>query len=144
MRQGEFLNTKAKGNRNEHRSIAILEAAGYRCTRAAASLGVFDIIGIGSTDVVLYNLMSDLAPQNRFPFFFGVRSGTAIVNLKAVGIMVLAAYRNKDRLWFLGHVLNALQSTAIRAYGLTLLSNLTYSDLDQIHTGNARQEVYHR
>jgi Holliday junction resolvase len=47
------MNTKAKGNRNEHRSIAILEAAGYRCTRAAASLGVFDVVGIGSTDVVL-------------------------------------------------------------------------------------------
>ena len=34
------MNTKAKGNRNEHRSIALLEAAGYRCTRAAASLGI--------------------------------------------------------------------------------------------------------
>jgi hypothetical protein len=30
-----------------------LEAAGYRCTRAAASLGAWDIIGIGSTDIVL-------------------------------------------------------------------------------------------
>lgn len=47
------MNTKAKGTRNEHRSIRLLEAAGYRCTRAAASLGAWDIIGIGSTDVVL-------------------------------------------------------------------------------------------
>lgn len=47
------MNTKRKGNRNEHRSMAILEAAGYNCTRAAASLGTFDIIGIGSTDIVL-------------------------------------------------------------------------------------------
>ena len=47
------MNTKAKGNRNERRSIAILEAAGYACTRAAASLGVFDIIAIGSADIVL-------------------------------------------------------------------------------------------
>lgn len=46
-------NTKAKGNRNEHRSIAILEAAGYACCRSAASLGAWDIIGIGSHDVVL-------------------------------------------------------------------------------------------
>lgn len=46
-------NTKAKGTRNEHRSIQVLEAAGYACTRAAASLGAWDIIGIGSTDVVL-------------------------------------------------------------------------------------------
>jgi Holliday junction resolvase len=47
------VNAKRKGTRNEHRSIALLEAAGYACTRAAASLGAFDIIGIGSTDVVL-------------------------------------------------------------------------------------------
>ena len=47
------MNCKAKGTRNEHRSIAILEAAGYCCTRAAASLGAWDIIGIGSTDLVL-------------------------------------------------------------------------------------------
>ena len=31
----------------------MLEAAGYRCTRSAASLGPWDIIGIGSRDVVL-------------------------------------------------------------------------------------------
>lgn len=47
------MNAKAKGTRNEHRSIRLLEAAGYACTRSGASLGVFDIIGIGSTDVVL-------------------------------------------------------------------------------------------
>jgi len=47
------LSAKAKGTRNEHRSIALLEAAGYRCTRSAGSLGEWDIIGIGSTDVVL-------------------------------------------------------------------------------------------
>jgi Holliday junction resolvase len=33
--------------------MAVLEAAGYACTRAAASLGAWDIIGIGSADVVL-------------------------------------------------------------------------------------------
>lgn len=47
------MNAKAKGTRNEHRSIRLLEAAGYRCTRAAASLGAWDLIGVGSTDVVL-------------------------------------------------------------------------------------------
>ena len=47
------MNAKAKGSRNERRSITLLEAAGYACTRAAASLGAWDIIGIGSTDVVL-------------------------------------------------------------------------------------------
>lgn len=33
--------------------MRLLEAAGYRCTRSAASLGEWDIIGIGSTDFVL-------------------------------------------------------------------------------------------
>jgi len=47
------MNAKAKGNRNEHRTMHLLEAAGYSCTRAAASLGAFDIIGVCSTDVVL-------------------------------------------------------------------------------------------
>ena len=46
-------NAKAKGTRNEHRSIALLEAAGYRCTRAAGSLGAWDLIGVSSTDFVL-------------------------------------------------------------------------------------------
>jgi hypothetical protein len=47
------MNAKAKGSRNEHRSIALLEASGYACTRAAASLGVFDIVGVGPSDVGL-------------------------------------------------------------------------------------------
>ena len=45
------MNAKAKGTRNEHRSMRLLEAAGYRCTRSAASLGEWDIIGIGSRTV---------------------------------------------------------------------------------------------
>ena len=51
-------NAKAKGTRNEHRSMAVLEAAGYRCTRSAASLGEWDIIGLGTTDVVLCQVKS--------------------------------------------------------------------------------------
>jgi hypothetical protein len=33
--------------------MAILEAAGYACTRSAASLGDWDIVGVGSSDFVL-------------------------------------------------------------------------------------------
>ena len=51
-------NGKAKGTRREHQSIRLLEAAGYLCTRAAGSLGAWDIIGIGSTDVVLVQVKS--------------------------------------------------------------------------------------
>jgi hypothetical protein len=56
------LNAKKKGSRNEYRSMRLLEAAGYVCTRAAASLGVFDIIGIGATDIVLVQTKSNDLP----------------------------------------------------------------------------------
>lgn len=52
------MNRKRKGTRNEHRSMRLLEAAGYRCTRSSASLGVFDIIAVGSTDLVLVQVKS--------------------------------------------------------------------------------------
>jgi Holliday junction resolvase len=45
------VNTKAKGSRAERRCIRILEAAGYVCTKAGGSLGVFDVIAIGAVDV---------------------------------------------------------------------------------------------
>lgn len=48
-----MLNRKAKGSRNERRSRALQEVAGYAVTRAAASLGAFNLVGVGSTDVVL-------------------------------------------------------------------------------------------
>ena len=44
---------KRKGTRNEHKSRVLLEAAGYAVTRAAGSLGAWDLVGIGSADVVL-------------------------------------------------------------------------------------------
>lgn len=56
------MNTKRKGTRNEHRSIVLLEAAGYQCTRAAASLGAWDIIGVGSTDIVLCQVKTNAWP----------------------------------------------------------------------------------
>jgi len=46
-----MLNTKRKGARAERRAIAILEAAGYVCTKAGGSLGVFDVIGISAAAV---------------------------------------------------------------------------------------------
>ena len=45
------MNAKAKGSRAERRAIAILEAAGYVCTKAGGSLGLFDVIAIGAIDV---------------------------------------------------------------------------------------------
>ena len=56
------MNTKAKGNRNEHRSMVLLEKSGYRCTRSAASLGCWDIVGVGSSDFVLVQVKSNRPP----------------------------------------------------------------------------------
>lgn len=74
------VNTKRKGARAEHRSIRLLEAMGYRCTRAAASLGVWDIVGIGSSEVVLVQVkcrdwpgMAALDRMRRFPAPANVR-----------------------------------------------------------------------
>lgn len=52
------MTAKAKGRRQEHRSRAILEAAGYDVTRAAGSLGLFDLIGLGPKDVVAVQVKS--------------------------------------------------------------------------------------
>ena len=43
--------SKRKGSRAELRCIRILEAAGYCCTKAGGSLGVFDVIALGPTNV---------------------------------------------------------------------------------------------
>lgn len=58
------MNTKAKGSRNERRTIKLLEAAGYSCMKAGASLGVFDVIGISSQDVVLCQVKSNEWPRS--------------------------------------------------------------------------------
>ena len=43
----------AKGRRNEWRSMRLLEAAGYRCIRAAGSHTEWDFVAIGPCDIVL-------------------------------------------------------------------------------------------
>lgn len=58
------MNCKAKGSRNERRSMALLEAAGYRCTKSGASLGDWDIVGIGSSDIVLLQVKSNAWPRS--------------------------------------------------------------------------------
>ena len=55
--------SKRKGTRNEHRSIALLEASGYHCTRSAGSLEAWDIVAIGSTDTVLVQCKTNRWPS---------------------------------------------------------------------------------
>ena len=60
------MNAKAKGTKNENRSRAVLEAAGYAVTRSAASLGAWDLIGLGSRDIILCQVKNrSMAGQHR-------------------------------------------------------------------------------
>ena len=52
-------NAKAKGSKNEHKAMRLLEASGYYCTRAGASLGIFDIVAIGKQGVRLVQVKSN-------------------------------------------------------------------------------------
>jgi Holliday junction resolvase len=57
--EGQEMNTKRKGSRNEHKPIRILEVAGYHCTRAAGSLGLFDIIAVSHQGIRLVQVKSN-------------------------------------------------------------------------------------
>jgi len=56
------MNTKAKGNRNEYKSRDLLISLGYRVTRAAGSMGEWDLVGISSVDIVLIQCKSNRKP----------------------------------------------------------------------------------
>jgi Holliday junction resolvase-like predicted endonuclease len=55
-------NAKRKGSRAEHRTMALLESAGYRCMRSGGSLGEWDIIAIGTVDTVLVQVKCNRRP----------------------------------------------------------------------------------
>lgn len=56
------MNAKAKGNRQEHKAMRILEAAGYSCCRSAASLGAWDIIAVNGQGLRLIQVKSNRPP----------------------------------------------------------------------------------
>jgi hypothetical protein len=58
-----MLSNTLQGTRAERRSMKVLEADGYVCTRSAGSRGVWDIIGIRRTDVVLVQVKTRRWPK---------------------------------------------------------------------------------
>lgn len=56
------MNAKAKGSKNERRSIALLQAAGYACTKSGGSLGLWDVVAVGADDVLLVQVKSNRNP----------------------------------------------------------------------------------
>lgn len=69
MTQGRLPNpcvkTKRKGSRAELKTIRRLEADGYLCTKAGGSLGLFDIIAIGPTDIKAIQVKAGTARLSR-------------------------------------------------------------------------------
>ena len=51
-RMTSHMNAKAKGTRNEHRSMALYETLGYSTIRSAASLGPWDWIAWNKHEIV--------------------------------------------------------------------------------------------
>lgn len=56
-------NAKAKGARQERRTMALLEAAGYVCIKAGGSLGEWDVVGLGPQGAVLVQVKSNRGPR---------------------------------------------------------------------------------
>jgi hypothetical protein len=52
-----------KGTRNEHKTMAALETAGYTCTRAAGSHGMWDVIAIHPTHIRLIQVKTNHWPD---------------------------------------------------------------------------------
>ncbi len=52
-------NTKAKGSRNERKAMAWYAALGYKCIKAGASLGEFDVWALGEHDGYLVQVKTN-------------------------------------------------------------------------------------
>jgi hypothetical protein len=52
-----------KGRAAEYRTMRVLEAAGYRCSRSASSKGLWDVVGLSGTDVVLCQVKAGARPS---------------------------------------------------------------------------------
>lgn len=59
------MNTKRKGNINEYKVISLFENNGIKCTRSAASLGEWDIIGLDKNNIYLVQVKSNRPPQKK-------------------------------------------------------------------------------
>ncbi len=56
------MNAKAKGTRNEHRSMRLYEALGYETLRAGASLGTWDFLACNRTEVIFCQVKTGRYP----------------------------------------------------------------------------------
>lgn len=57
------MKAKAKGTRNERRSMALFEACGFKCVRAAGSNGVWDFVAYSPGSVVFVQVKTNAWPS---------------------------------------------------------------------------------
>ncbi len=58
------MNCKAKGNRNEYKTMRLLEAVGYECFRMAASKGAFAVIAVSPSAFEMETIKAFDCPPN--------------------------------------------------------------------------------
>lgn len=75
-----------KGAHAERKAIATLEAAGYLATRAAGSLGLFDLVAVGAVDVRLVQVKAGDANPN----------GDTIKQYRAIAALAVAPFVRKE------------------------------------------------
>ena len=80
------MNNKRRGTAAEHRTMRVLEAAGYACSRSAASLGLWDIIAVGPKDIRLIQVK------------FGIRPALSGIERKALELFQVPPNVSKE-LW---------------------------------------------
>ena len=62
LKDKKRINAKAKGSRSEKKSIQMMEALGYRCTKSSASLGLWDFVGYSRHHWVCVQVKSNRNP----------------------------------------------------------------------------------
>ncbi len=85
------MNTAAKGRRQEHRSIALFEALGYVCVRAAASKGAWDFVAISREGIALVQVKSGRWPSPK------ERAALAALPVPSNAVKVLHRWRRHAR-----------------------------------------------
>ena len=64
LKDKKRINTKAKGNRNERRSMDFYEKQGYYCTKSSASLGLWDVIAYSKSDWLVIQIKTNRRPSS--------------------------------------------------------------------------------
>lgn len=85
------MNPTGKHSRDVRRSIAVLKASGYCCTRLTGAFGEFDILGISSVSLVLVRVCTKVP-------FEGYLDDLRAVRVPANALKLLHVWKRRKRL----------------------------------------------